>query len=125
MRRYGYSAGSICTDMDCINFSHNWNNKLDCRAFTTLRLFDPENHRSGRVLFVRGKDKDYGAHEIKDVRVITLDRVNEFIAYLDTGYCAAETQKLIKTMYKNKNIDWATQKLALILLVKVDSKDAE
>lgn len=106
--------------MDCISFSHNWNNKLDCKALTTLRLFDPEAHRPGRKVFVRGTDKDYGVHEIKDIRVITLDRINEFIAWLDTGYGAQDAQKLIMTMYKNRHIDWTTQKLALILLVKVN-----
>jgi hypothetical protein len=39
------------------------------------------------------------------------------MTYLDTGYSVEEMVKLIKTMYKNKNIDWTIQRLDFCLFV--------
>lgn len=30
--------------MNTLNFSKNWNNKLDCKVFTTLRLHNPNKY---------------------------------------------------------------------------------
>ena len=51
-----------------------------------------------------------------------LHQINEYIARIDTGYSADECQNIIRTMYKNKRIDWNTQDLALCLFVYVDEK---
>lgn len=106
-------------NIPCIEFSYNWNHKLECDSFTTLRLANSERYQKNVVYFVRSKDKDYGEFYIEDIRQITLAQINPFIARLDTGYDVAECVKLIKTMYKNKNINWDKQMLYLILLVKL------
>jgi len=32
-----------------VKFSTNWNNKLDCRCFTTIRLKNPSKHKLNEV----------------------------------------------------------------------------
>lgn len=108
-----------------IEFSYNWNNKLDCNAFTTLRLANAERYKKGVVYFVRSKNKDYGEFVIEDIRQIGLSQINSFIARLDTGYTVDECVKLIKTMYKNSYINWDKQMLYLILLVKLKKGEHE
>lgn len=43
-------------DRECqhtIAFSNNWNNKLDCLAFTTIRLYNPGKYVKGRVYKIK------------------------------------------------------------------------
>ncbi|MDR1922817.1 MAG: hypothetical protein LBQ66_00465 [Planctomycetaceae bacterium] len=54
---------------------------------------------------------------VKDIRSFRLNQLNSFITYLDTGYDVAETQKIIKTMYKNANINWDVRLLDFVLFV--------
>jgi hypothetical protein len=110
--------------METLKFGHNWNGKLQNTAFTTIRLFNPMKYQPG-VVFSIILEKDgktmarYGEASIAEIRKIRLDQINEFIARLDTGYSAEECKDMLKTMYKNKNIDWKYQELALVLLVKI------
>lgn len=105
-----------------LEFSHNWNNKLDCNAFATLRLENPRRYKIGMTYFVRTRDKDYGAHVIADIRELYRDQINEFIARLDTGYSKDECVKLLQSMYINRVTSWTKQKLYLILLVKIKTE---
>lgn len=92
--------------MKKLGFSYNWNNKLDCSAFTTIRLsgrFDigdtvevTETVKKQKVS--RGLANCLGKKRFK------LDDLNEFMAQLDTGYDVQECKNIIKRMYKN--VDW-------------------
>ena len=35
---------------DTINFSYNWNSKLNCSAFTTIRVKNDKKYRIGKVI---------------------------------------------------------------------------
>jgi hypothetical protein len=48
-----------------------------------------------------------------------LDGINSFIAGVDTGYSTEDCQKLLMTMYKNKNVDWSKQPIYFYLVKKV------
>jgi hypothetical protein len=99
-------------------FSYNWNNKLNCNCFTTLRLYSPAKHAVGSRFNVTLKGVHKGYAKIVSLRLITLNQINDFVARLDTGYSANECRDIIRTMYKNqKYIKWDTQQLALCLLV--------
>lgn len=110
--------------MDWLKFSHNWNNKLQCQAFTTIRFWNSEKYQPGKQLKIvltdsKGAVKtDYGTATIASVYQITLQQITEYIARIDTGYSAAETQDILRTMYKAKDINWQNQRLALVVLVK-------
>lgn len=102
--------------MKTINFSYNWNKKLHNEAFTTIRLHNPTKYQVDEEYLVK-LDKSFMARTVKviEIRTFKLDKLNEFIARLDTGYSHVECEKLIRTMYKNIVVDWPNQKLDLIL----------
>lgn len=104
--------------MEILDFSYNWNNKLNCNSFTTLRLRNDNKYFITKHFEVQLKGESRGIHMVVDVKHFKITQINEFIARLDTGYNQVECVKLIQTIYKNKPIDWNTQQLSLILLVK-------
>jgi len=104
--------------MKRIDFSYNWNNKLDCKAFTTLRLSG--RHQVGERLAIwlkekKGKESQKGIAEVIGKKRLTLAQISEYIAYLDTGYSAKECQDIIKRMYR-KVEDWDTRPIYFYLL---------
>jgi hypothetical protein len=96
-----------------LRFSTNWNNKLQCDTFTTLRL-DSDKYKVGEVYKVtlKGHLKDI---RIIDKKVLLLNQINDWIAFIDTGYNRDECINIIKRMYAKHDIDWNTKKLQLLL----------
>jgi hypothetical protein len=103
--------------MEAIKFSYNWNNKLNNKAFTTIRLHNPNKYQQGKQYRIECKGELKGIAVLHEIRVFTTDKLNDFVTYLDTGYNVHDTIKLLKTMYKNSNIDWNRQRLDFCLLV--------
>ena len=106
-----------------IDFSYNWNNKLNSMYFTTLRLYNPVKYAVGKRHHVRLKTKDgwitcYGYAVIQDVRKVLGSELNDFIS-LDTGYSLEETKNILSKMYKGKNID---NTLFSLVLYKYEEK---
>jgi len=106
-----------------LDFSTNWNEKLNCKFFTTLRLMNTEKYFYGAKFNVFLKGKFLKSVEVESVRSITIDEINVFIAGLDTGYSVKETQDILRKMYSKAN--WETQRLHLVLLktIKPESND--
>ena len=104
-------------DQQYWDFSYNWNNKLNCVAFSTIRLRNDKKYYVGAKGIVRLKGHVKGSAKIVSVSHLKIDKINEAIARLDTGYSAEECRNLIKEMYKNKMINWATQELSFSILV--------
>jgi len=96
-----------------IRFSYNWNNKLQCKAFTTVRLLSNKSYNVNDIVKIIYKDESFNA-KIIDIKEFYFADINNYIAFLDTGYCIEEHQLILRRMYKNVN--WNTQKLLLILL---------
>ena len=103
--------------MEVLRFSYNWNNKLDCKAFTTIRISD--RFKVGQEYDIQLREKiDYvskGAAKILEIREFKLEQMNEFVARIDTGYSEQECKDILTKMYKNKSINWETQIIYLIL----------
>lgn len=91
--------------MNKINFSYNWNNKLGCNVFTTLRLHNPNKYKKGETYQIFLKDEDMGSCEIVGIMTIPFGGITEFSARLDTGYSLKECRKIIKRMYKHVEDD--------------------
>jgi len=107
--------------MDTIDFRTNWNNKLDCKCFTTFRLFSSK-YVTGKPFLVTLKGKAYKQVKVLEIKPLRLDQVNSFIAHIDTGYSVQEFQQMVRTMYKNKiNVDTAQFALILLETVKEES----
>lgn len=112
--------------MKTLNFSQNWNGKLDLPYFTTIRLSKPSSYRVGdKITFSVGRSKQsrriLGVGDIVDVKHCLLSDLTDDICLNDTGYGRAATVALIQTMYKNIVFDWNKQ-LLVIYSVKVTGR---
>lgn len=101
---------------DRLDFSTNWNTKLRCLFFTTLRLRNDKKYYKGATFQTSFQNYPKGKVKVYDIRFITIDKINDWIARLDTGYSANECRKILKEMYKHRPINWKTQELAYMLL---------
>lgn len=85
------------------SFSTNWNKKLNCDYFTTIRASG--RYQIGDKGLITLKAKPHCLGEIinkVEIDLSTYDKNKsgyDFIAYLDTGYDWNETLKIIDTMY--------------------------
>jgi hypothetical protein len=103
-----------------IHFSINWNRKLQCKFFTTIRLCNYAKYHLGRIYKIfRAENYCYDAR-VESIRYCTIDQLPDFTCYLDTGYSKEETIGIFKKMYLQKNINWETQLMAVILLQNLD-----
>jgi len=77
------------------------------QAFTSIRLSNDKKYIVGETYQVyEKKTKTWihrGAAILKSKKSFHADKINDFIAYLDTGYSAAETIKILRRMYKQEN----------------------
>lgn len=103
-----------------LKFTYNWNKKLDCTAFTTIRIYNPQKHIQGERVNLLLKEKPIGLGVVKNVFPFYLHELTELIAYLDTGYNLQTTRDIIHKMYSK--VDFTTQKIALLLIVKDKKK---
>jgi hypothetical protein len=108
--------------MPSIKFKHNWNQKLNCNSFTTIRLHDDSKYSVGLNYTIRHGHRNCGVAKLVEKRVLRLDQLNEFVAQIDAGVSLKEFIAMIKNFYDSKNIDWRTQPLDLLLMVKVGDK---
>ena len=99
-----------------VNFSYNWNGKLHCKCFPTIRLHNAAKYQVGKHLDVHYTNRYLGLGVIRHVTVFTIDKMTAAMALIDTGYALDEQKKLMNTMYKNKGINWATQQLAFVII---------
>lgn len=101
-----------------IEFSYNWNSKLHCKCFTTIRLHNPNKYVIGQRYYICLELLEFIA-EIVNIKQFRLSQLNDYMAMLDTGYGVQETTEIIKKMYPN--IDFENQLFDFILL-KRESK---
>lgn len=60
-----------------------------------------------------------GEVEVKDHKQLTVAKISEWIARLDTGYSAEEARNIIRTMYKNIDNFTDNTPLSYVLLRKI------
>jgi hypothetical protein len=107
-----------------IVFSHNWNNKLNNDALTTIRLRNDAKYQIGHEYYINLKENNRntnkGLYRCASLAHFRISQLNIFMAYIDTGLPPDKAKNLIQCFYKNYNppIDWNTQELSFILLVK-------
>lgn len=106
--------------MEKLTFSTNWNNKLECKCFSTIRIYNPSKHFRGNQFDVFLQRKYKGKVVVLGVIKTYLDKLNDYVCYLDTGYNKAETIDLFKKIYKSKNIDFSKKQITILLLQKVE-----
>lgn len=94
-------------------FNYNWNNKLQCKVFTTIRLQNDKYVIGDKYEILLKKDR-LGTAQILDIKNMFLKDINEYIAGIDTGYSAEECKNIILKMYPRQ--DFTNKKLSFILL---------
>ena len=100
-----------------LEFEENYNNKLNCDCFTTIRLHHPVKNAIGAIKHVYLKGVWKGDAKIMYAATIRLDQINRTMSKLDTGLLPEECRRLIKSLYKHRpGINWETQQLDYILL---------
>lgn len=101
--------------MEQIKFSQNWNKKLDCDFFTTIRLQSSKYVKDNEFkIFL--KNEIHCKAKIIDVWTCKIDMLKDFICYIDTGYNKEETMNMFKKMYSN--VDFTKTNLVVVLLKK-------
>lgn len=112
-------------DKQRLEFEQNWNNKLNCNSFTTIRLHDPRKYCIDAVMSVYLKGIWKGDAKVIDVKTISLDQMNNYISLLDLGLCPDKAKETIRSLYKKQPyVNWQTQQLDLVLLGYIkDSKE--
>lgn len=100
-----------------MEFSENYNNKLNCTCFTTVRLHAPIQNAIGAVKQIYLKGVWKGNARVIHAATITLDRINLPMAKLDAGLSPDELCRLLKACYRNRpGINWETQPLDYLVL---------
>jgi hypothetical protein len=87
--------------MERIDFYQNWNNKLSCDAFSTLRLHNKRKYVKGQRYEICLNGKRLGVAELHVKRTFVGTELNEFIARIDTGKSLKDLRALLGKMYKN------------------------
>lgn len=95
--------------MKDLEFSYNWNNKLDCKVFTTIRIANPKVYKIGEdyKIHLNKSSRDrkvLGIAKILDIKTFKAKQLNSFMAYLDTAYSVEQTLKVMERMYQRSNI---------------------
>lgn len=102
-----------------LEFSYNWNEKLFCNFFTTIRLHNRRKYGVGNKYDLYLKKTYMGEVEVIDHKPLTVAKISEWIARLDTGYSAEECQNIIRTMYNKIDNFTDNTLLSYVLLHKI------
>lgn len=98
-----------------IDFTYNWNNKLDCKCFTSIRVRNDKKFIIGENYMIFLNDKFLSDATIVDIKNFKIENLNNFMAHIDTGYSIDQTIKILQKMYK-ENFD--KQEYSFILFKK-------
>lgn len=89
--------------METLTFSYNWNHKLDCNYFSTIRV-DSAKFKVGinwRIVLHGKRPREFQAELVKVTRV-SPKQINSTMIMLDTGYDFENGMQVLKRMYKDK-----------------------
>ncbi len=103
--------------MEQIRFSTNWNNKLECLHYSTMRIGSFKYHVGKDYDIVLQKEHLHIA-QIKEIRIRMLWEFDDIDFYLDTGYNKEDSIKMFLEMYP-KN-DFSKDRIFMILLKRLD-----
>lgn len=102
---------------EILTFSTNWNNKLDCDVFSTIRLGAAKYFKGNKFKIVLKNGTPFFA-TVLEVYWFKLNQLTDARAYLDTGYDKEKTIDIIRTMYKNTEVNVDEANFVYVLLKK-------
>ena|SRR3972149_5956685 len=98
--------------MEQIVFSYNWNKKLECNYFTTLRI--SPRITVGEKYQVMLKGFPYKVVKCVHKEAVMMRNLSDNMCWLDTGYGREGTIKILKRMYPV--VIWETTPLYICVL---------
>lgn len=101
--------------MKTLKFTYNWNNKLDCDCYTTIRLSNFYNIND--LIFVEMKGRETEQCKIIGKIKTKIDKLTELVSLLDTGYSRMNTIGIIKKMYPGIN-DWDNTEIFIYTITR-------
>lgn len=104
--------------MEKLEFSTNWNNKLDCKCFTTIRIYNPAKHFRGNEFEVFLQKTFRTKAVVIGTILTTLEGLSDYVCYLDTGYSREETIGIFRKMYPTT--DFKTKRICVMLLRQIE-----
>lgn len=106
--------------MKTLKFTTNWNNKLNCKSFLAIRLYNPSLYYQYAEFMVELKKGDnyekIGIFKIESIAIGMISELHDWQCLLDSGYCMDEWIKIVRNIYKNKPIDIYNEKFCLMVL---------
>lgn len=108
--------------MRIYNFSRNWNNKLDCDCFSTIRLRNDSANVIHDIVLARlntKKDKRDYKCEVTYIHHFLLDNLTTAMANLDMALPKDKAKGVLFNMYKSRVPDFSKQQLSFIVLKKI------
>lgn len=99
-----------------IKFSHNWNGKVFCNLFTTIRKSSQSkflyyDQSIGQKFDVSLNDRVIGQAVLKSVKGMRFHEIDPIVTYLDTGM---DSQEKVNELFKRFGIDGDTMVLVLL-----------
>lgn len=102
-----------------INFSQDWNGKLCNDYFTTVRL--DSSFRVDEEVQINLSKKPFKVCKIVLKKPVYINAINDWFAYIDSGYDAAYMKSILLRMYGKKVRDWSQTPLTMYLLETTDA----
>jgi hypothetical protein len=115
--------------MDRLNFTTNWNKKLDCDVFSTIRRANSEVHYVGREVEIYDNSISPARYKGRGIYAIVsefkLNQLKPSAAMLDTGYPLDETLNIIRTMYSKKVQNIEQHPFVYIIIRKIKTTSTQ
>ena len=107
--------------MKTLNFSYNWNNKLNCKSFSTVRIENPSKYvliDEYQIILTTSPKKEpvnFGVARLQSINSFYLHQVTPAVSFLDANLPVIDFIELVQKMYKNSNIDFKKQKISFLV----------
>ena len=107
--------------MKSLPFSYNWNNKLNCQSFSTIRICNPSKYvllDVYEIILKSGKNQPpakKGIARLQSISNFYLDKVSPAMSFIDTNLSVIDFIQMVKKMYKNFNINWKTKQMSFLV----------
>lgn len=119
--------GNVSSKAQIVRFSQNWNEKLLCNCFSTIRLRNTKKYIKGKkyliMLKIPGTNhfEELGEATLIASSMFNLDQISDSMAFIDSGMDSLKLRDMLRTMYikKVQNVD---VQLFNMLVFKWDSK---
>jgi hypothetical protein len=99
-----------------MKMSHNFNNKLCCEYFTTIRLSNPTLYYPGNEFEIVCSSYPRTVARIVSVRTLIAENLDEYTCRLDTGCSKEGTIDLLQYLYPSEDV--LSYKLDVLLMEK-------